>query len=216
LHEFIRNGATGPAYASIIAGGKNACVLHYVNNCEALRAGDVLLMDFGAEYGHYSADLTRCVPVNGRFTPRQRAVYDAVLRVHRYAASILKPGVDLGDPFSGYSGEVSKRIESELFDLGLLTPEQVRNQDPEKPLFRKYYPHGVSHALGLDTHDVGKRYLTVKPGMVFTIEPGIYIEAEGLGIRIENDFLVTENGVVDLMAHIPIEAEEIEARMAAC
>lgn len=213
VHEFLRNGATRAAYDSIIAGGANACVLHYVLNNQPVKDGDLVLMDFGCEYGMYDSDLTRTIPVNGRYSPRQRAVYDAVLRAHRFAAGLLKPGVLLDE----YSRQVGEYMSEELVKLGLLKPEEARSTAPTedaKPYWRYFY-HGTSHFLGLDTHDVGNRYAPIRAGMVFTVEPGLYIQEEGIGIRIENNYLITDSGVVDLMANIPIEAEEIEQLMQA-
>ena len=209
LHEFIRNRATGPAYDSIIASGKNACVLHYVENSAQCQDGELILMDFGAEYGNYSADLTRTIPVNGKFSPRQKAVYEAVLRVMRYATSLLVPGNLIED----YHKDVGEKMTEELLGLGLLTKKEVKEQAENAPAYKKYFMHGTSHFLGLDTHDVGNRYKPMKAGMVFTCEPGIYIPDEGIGVRIENDIWVTDNGPVDLMASIPIEVKEIEALM---
>lgn len=210
LHEFIRNRATGPAYDTIIASGKNACVLHYIQNEAPCQDGELLLMDFGAEYGHYSADLTRTIPVNGRFSPRQRAVYEAVLRVLKAATRMLVPGTLL----DAYNQEVGLMVQEELLALGLLEQDATsRSKKGEKP-WKKYFMHGVSHHLGLDTHDEADRYTPMQAGMVFTCEPGIYIPEEGIGIRLENDILVTDEGPVNLMEHIPIEAEELEALMA--
>lgn len=208
-HEFLRNRATGPAYGSIIASGRNACVLHYVQNNMQCADGDVILMDFGSEYGNYSSDLTRCLPVNGKFTPRQKDVYNAVLRVMKAATEMLKPGTIIEE----YHKEVGKIMEAELLGLKLITKEDIAAQDPAWPAYKKYFMHGTSHYLGLDTHDVGSRYKPMKPGMVFTVEPGIYILEEKLGIRIENNILITENGNEDLMRTIPREVEEIEALM---
>lgn len=208
-HEFIRNRATGHGYSPIIASGKNACVLHYIENNKPCRDGDVLLMDFGAEYANYSADLTRCIPVNGKFSPRQKAVYNAVLRAHRFATSMIKQDTN---PHV-YLKEVQSFIESECVMLGLFTKEDIAKQNPAQPLFRKYFMHGVSHHLGIDVHDLSDRNAHFKKGMVLTNEPGIYILDEGLGIRIENDYWITENGNFDLMKNIPIEAEEIEDLM---
>lgn len=210
-HEFIRNGARGPAYDPIIASGPNSRVLHYVKNDRRCEAGDLVLMDFGAAYANYAADMTRTVPVSGRFTPRQRAVYDAVLRVQRAAIEMLRPGAILDD----YQKAVGRLVEAELIGLGLLDAAAVRDQDPDKPLYKTFFMHGTSHHLGLDVHDLGDRYRPLAPGMVLTCEPGIYIEEEGFGVRLENDILVTEDAPVDLMAEIPIEADEIEALMAA-
>ena len=208
-HEFLRHRATGHAYTPIIAGGSNACVLHYVKNDKRCREGDLVLMDFGAEYANYAADLTRSVPVNGKFTRRQRDVYDAVLRVLRAATKMLVPG----NTILKYHEEVGRLMEQELIGLGLLNAAEVKKQDPKQPLYKRYFMHGTSHFLGLDVHDIGNRYEPMQAGMVFTCEPGIYIPEEGLGIRIENDILLTDKGPVDLMATIPIEAEEIEELM---
>ncbi len=208
-HEFIRNRSRGPAYGSIIASGANACILHYVDNDQECKDGDLVLMDFGAEYANYASDLTRTVPVNGKFTPRQRDVYEAVLHVMKAATQMLVPGNTL-DQYHAFVGTV---MENELIRLGLLTVEDVRNQNPDKPLYKKYFMHGTSHLLGLDVHDVGSKYRPFEEGMVFTCEPGIYIREEGIGIRLENDILVTRNGPVDLMKDIPLEADEIESLM---
>jgi Xaa-Pro aminopeptidase len=208
-HEFLRNRSRGPAYSPIIASGPRACILHYVENNQRCEDGEVILLDVGAEYANYAADLTRCVPVNGRFTARQRQVYDAVLRVMRAATAMLKPG-NLWDECHQ---EVGKVMEGELVGLGLLKASDVANQNPDQPLYKKYFMHGTSHFLGLDVHDVGNKYRRFEPGMVFTCEPGIYIPEEGLGIRLENDILITESGNRDLMAGIPIEADEIETLM---
>lgn len=209
LHEFIRNRSKGFAYQPIIASGANACVLHYIQNDQPCKDGDILLLDVAAEYANYGADLTRSIPVNGRFTKRQRDVYDAVLRVFKTAKGMLVAG----NIWDEYHLEVGKIMESELIGLGLITKDDIAKQDPETPAYKKYFPHGTSHFLGLDIHDVGNKYRRFEPGMVFTCEPGIYIREEGLGIRLENDILITENGNLDLMAHIPIEAEEIEEIM---
>ncbi|GEO06403.1 Xaa-Pro aminopeptidase [Adhaeribacter aerolatus] len=209
VHEFIRNRSRGPAYGSIIASGANACILHYVDNFRECKDGDVVLMDFGAEYANYAADLTRTVPVNGKFTPRQREVYNSVLHVLKTARNMLVPGNTL-DQYHSFVGTV---MENELIKLGLLNESDVKNQDPDKPLYKKYFMHGTSHHLGLDVHDVGNKYRPFEPGMVFTCEPGIYIREEGLGIRLENDILVTHSGPVDLMQNIPLEPEEIERLM---
>ncbi|HEY4652362.1 MAG TPA: aminopeptidase P family protein [Pontibacter sp.] len=208
-HEFIRNRSRGPAYGSIIASGSNACILHYVDNNQECKDGDMLLMDFGAEYANYASDLSRTVPVNGKFTPRQRDVYNAVLTVMKAATAMLVPGNTL-DQYHAFVGTV---MENELIRLGLLNENDVRNQDPEKPLYKKYFMHGTSHFLGLDVHDVGNKYRPFEEGMVFTCEPGIYIWEEGIGVRLENDILVTKNGPVDLMKDIPLEADDIERLM---
>ena len=209
-HEFIRNGSRGHAYTPIIASGPNACVLHYITNDDTCKDGDVILMDFGCEYGGYASDLTRSIPVNGKFTPRQRDVYNAVLNVQKEATKLLLPGVFLAD----YHKQVGTIMEKELIGLGLLDKAAVAKQDPEKPLYKKYFMHGTSHFLGLDVHDVGLWHEPIVEGMVFTVEPGIYIPEENLGIRIENNIVVTKNGQVDLFKDIPREVEEIEALMA--
>ncbi len=208
-YEYMRRGASGHAYNPIVASGENACILHYNDNCRPLKDGDVLLLDVGAEYGNYAADLSRSIPVNGRFTPRQRQVYDAVLRVKKFAESMLVVGNNLTD----YSNEVGKFMESELIGLGLLDKIAVANQNPDRPLYKRYFPHGTSHHLGLDVHDLCERYVTFEAGMVFTCEPGIYIPEEGLGIRIEDDLVITNDQPFNLMREIPIEAEEIEELM---
>ena len=209
IHEFIRNRATGHAYEPIIASGASACVLHYNDNNKECKKGDIMLMDFGAEYGNYAADLSRSIPVSGRFTKRQRDVYDAVLRVMRGATKMLKPGTT----FVKYNEAVGKMMEKELVDLGLLKMAEVKKQNPKQPLYKKYFMHGTSHFLGLDVHDVGDFFAPMKAGNVFTCEPGIYIPEENLGIRLENDILITAKGPQDLMAKIPVDAEEIEDLM---
>lgn len=208
-HEFLRNGSRGHAYTPIIASGYNACVLHYITNDQVCNDGDVILMDFGCEYGGYASDLTRCIPVNGRFTKRQKDVYNAVLRVKNAATQLLRPGTLLAD----YHKEVGKIMESELIGLGLLDKHDVAKQDPEKPLYKKYFMHGTSHFLGLDVHDVGLWNEMIQPDMVFTVEPGIYIREEKLGIRLENDVLTTRDKPIDLFAEIPVEAEAVEEMM---
>lgn len=208
-HEFLRQRSTGNAYSPIIASGKNAIVLHYVDNNQVCRDGEVILLDFGAEYANYNADMTRSIPVNGRFTKRQRQVYDAVLRVMRAATHMLVAGTVWND----YHDEVGKLMTAELIGLGLLDKNDVEKQDPKAPLYKKYFMHGTSHHLGLDVHDFASRYKPFEPGNILTCEPGIYIPEEGLGIRIENDILITEHGNIDLMADIPIEADEIEELM---
>jgi Xaa-Pro aminopeptidase len=211
IHEFIRNGANGHAYDPIIASGGNACILHYNDNNHPLEDGDVMLLDFGCEYGNYASDLTRSIPVNGRFTQRQKDVYNAVLRVMKFATGMLRPGTTL----EAYSKEVGKMMTSELVGLKLLDPDMVAKESPNAdwPMYKMYFPHGTSHHLGLDVHDLMERYATFQPGMVFTCEPGIYIPQENLGIRLENDILVTDGNPIDLMASIPLEADEIEDLM---
>lgn len=209
-HEFIRQRARGFAYTPIIASGSSACVLHYITNHQPCKDGELLLLDVAANYANYNADLTRTIPVNGRFTARQRQVYDAVLRVFRACCEMLRPGVILRE----YQEEVGRIMTSELIGLGLLDRDAVEKQDPHRPLYKKYFPHGTSHHLGIDVHDVGATWEPIRAGMVFTVEPGIYIREEGLGVRLENNLLVGDEANVDLMAHIPIEADEIEACMA--
>jgi len=208
-HEFICNKATGHAYPPIIASGKNACVLHYVENNKACKNGDLLLMDFGAEYANYAADCTRTIPVNGKFTPRQRECYEAVLRVMKKAISWLTPGTTI----NRVNERVEKLLQEEHIKLGLYSQEDADNQDSKKPLLKKYYPHGTCHFIGLDVHDVGERITVLEEGMVLTCEPGIYIPEENIGIRIENDIVVNLKPI-DLMEHIPKEVEEIENLMA--
>ncbi len=210
IHEFIRNRSRGFAYTPIIASGESACVLHYIDNNKPCKDGDVILMDFGAEYANYASDMTRCIPVNGKFTARQKEVYNAVLRVMKAATKMLVPGNFLHE----YHQEVGKLMEKELLCLGLISQEDIDNQKPEWPAYKKYFMHGTSHYLGLDVHDVGSWTTPIEAGMVFTCEPGIYIPEENLGIRLENDVLVTNSGPNDLMGSIPLEADEIEALMA--
>ena len=208
-HEFLSNRSRGPAYAPIVASGANACILHYVKNNRQCKDGDLVLMDFGAEYANYASDLTRTIPVNGKFTPRQKEIYNAVLRVQKAAVQMLTPG----NTFEAYNKNVGLIMEKELIGLGLLDAKAIKNQPPDEPLYKQYFMHGASHHLGLDVHDFGSKYQKFEEGMVFTCEPGIYIKAEGIGIRLENDILVTKNGPVDLMENIPIEADEIENLM---
>ncbi|HVZ55860.1 MAG TPA: aminopeptidase P N-terminal domain-containing protein [Chitinophagaceae bacterium] len=208
-HDFLSQRATGPAYSSIIASGDRARTLHYIFNNEECRDEELVLMDFGAEYGGYCADLTRTVPVNGRFTKRQRQVYDACLHLHNYAKSLLKPGITL----TAYTDKVGEEATRQFIKIGLLTREAVRNEDPENRAYRKYLYHGISHHLGVDVHDLGTRTEPLRPGMVLTVEPGIYIEEEQLGVRIENNVWITRTGNQDLMKDIPIRADEIERLM---
>ncbi len=210
LHEFIRNRSKGFAYTPIIASGNNANVLHYIENNQACKEGDLILMDVGAEYANYSSDMTRTIPVNGRFTERQRAVYDAVLRVKNEATAMLRPGT----LWEEYHKEVGRFMTSELLGLGLLDKADVQNQDPDWPAYKKYFMHGTSHHMGLDTHDYGALKTPMVANMVFTVEPGIYIPSENMGIRLEDDVVVQESGEpLNLMKNIPIEAEEIEELM---
>ena len=209
IHEYIRHRATGHAYDPIIASGENACVLHYIANDQQCKKGDLLLLDCGAEYANYNADLTRTIPVDGRYTKRQKEVYNAVLRVMKEARSMMKEGMILFD----FNKEVGKIMEAELIKLKLLDKNAIKKQDPANPLFKKYFPHGTGHFLGIDVHDIGDRYAKLKAGAILTCEPGIYIREEKIGIRIENNILVTKGKPTDLMASIPIEAEEIEELM---
>ena len=208
-HSFITQRATGMAYSSIIAGGERAMTLHYVENNQECKEGELLLMDFGAEYGNYCADLTRTVPVSGKFSRRQKTVYNACLHLHHYAASILKPGISI----INYTEKVGDEATVVFQKIGLLRKSDIKNEDPANRAYRKYLYHGISHHLGIDVHDLGTRTEPVKAGMVFTIEPGIYIEEEKMGIRIENNFWITKNGNKDLMKNIPITVEDIEALM---
>ena len=207
-HEFIRNTAVH-AYNPIIASGSDSCILHYNDNNKECKSGDVLLMDFGSGYANYCSDLTRTIPVNGKFTKRQKEVYNAVLRVFRAAASMMSTSIKLDE----LNMEVGKIMEGELIGLKLLNKQEVAKQNKNQPLFKKYFPHGTSHFLGINVHDVGNRFEKIAAGTVLTCEPGIYIREEGFGIRIENDILVTKKGTVDLMKNIPIEADEIESIM---
>lgn len=207
IHEFTRLRGSGFAFDPIIASGSSACVLHYIENNKIVKDGDLVLLDFGAEYGNYNGDLTRCLPASGRFSPRQKQVYNAVLHVQKEAKKLLKPGVRMPD----YHEQVCEIMTEQLVGLGLLSTEQVKS---DKNAFRKYYMHGTSHHLGLDVHDVMHRWGTFSVGNVLTVEPGIYIQEEGIGVRIENDVLLTENGVIDFMEGLPIETDEIEALMA--
>ncbi|MDP4774257.1 MAG: aminopeptidase P family protein [Schleiferiaceae bacterium] len=210
LHEFVRLRSHGFAYTPIIGSGANACVLHYITNDAQVHDGDVVLFDVGAVYGNYACDVTRCFPANGRFTPRQRQVYEAVLRVEKAAINLLKPGVRLPD----YHVQVGELMTEELIGLGLITREDVAHQDPSWPAYKKYFMHGTSHYLGLDVHDYGLwDGSEIKEGMVFTVEPGIYIPEEGLGIRIEDDIVVTKGEPINLTKAIAKEVEDIERMM---
>ncbi|MEO5592750.1 MAG: aminopeptidase P family protein [Chitinophagaceae bacterium] len=209
FHSFLSQRATGPAYSSIIASGDRARTLHYVSNNQECKDGELILMDFGAEYGGYNADLTRTVPVNGKFTRRQKTVYNACLDLHNYAKSLLKPGITILD----YHDKVGEHATQLFLKIGLLKKTDVKNEDPENRAYRKYLYHGISHHLGIDVHDLGTKTEPIKAGMVLTVEPGIYIEQENMGVRIENNVWITRNGNKDLMASIPITAEEIETLM---
>jgi Xaa-Pro aminopeptidase len=209
FHSFLSQRATGPAYGSIIASGDRARTLHYVTNNQECRDGELLLMDFGAEYGGYCADLTRTIPVNGKFTRRQKTVYNACLHLHDYAKSLLRPGISIID----YTDKVGEEATQVFLKIGLLKKTDIKNEDPENRAYRKYLYHGISHHLGIDVHDLGTRTEPIRAGMVFTVEPGIYIEEEQMGIRIENNLWITRNGNKDLMKNIPITVEDIEGLM---
>jgi Xaa-Pro aminopeptidase len=209
IGEFTCHRSKGFAYDPIVASGANACVLHYLANNQPCQAEDTILLDVGAEYANYKADLTRVVPVSGRFTRRQRAVYEAVLRIMRQAQQLLVSGNNL----ITYHQQVGEVVAQELVDLGLLDRTDIKNQNDKHPAYKKYFMHGASHHIGLDTHDVGDVHRKFEPGMVLTIEPGIYIRDEGLGVRLENDFVIRREGLEDLMISIPIEVEEIEELM---
>lgn len=209
FHSFLSQRSYGPAYGSIIASGDRARTLHYVENNNECKDGEMLLMDFGAEYGGYAADLSRTIPVNGKFTRRQKTVYNACLHLHHYAASILKPGISIVD----YTEKIGDEATVVFQKIGLLKKSDIKNENPADRAYRKYLYHGISHHLGLDVHDIGTRTAPIKAGMVFTIEPGIYIEEEQMGVRIENNFWITKNGNKDLMKNIPITVEDIESYM---
>ena len=209
IHEFIKSGSKGHAYQPIIASGSDSCVLHYIDNSKECKHGDILLLDFGAEYANYNSDLSRTIPIDGTFSERQKAVYNATLEVQKKAINILKEGIS----FPEYNKEVGLFMEEQLIQLHLLDKTDIKNQDPKNPLYRKYFMHGTSHSLGLDVHDVDDRSIPFKEGMVFTCEPGIYIREEGIGVRIENNILITSTGNFDLMKNIPREVEEIEDLM---
>lgn len=209
MHQFLKQRATGEAYGSIIASGDNARILHYINNNQECKDGDLILMDFGASYGGYNADLTRTIPVNGKYTKRQKEVYNACLHLHDYAKSILKPGISVVD----YTDKVGEEATKQFLKIGLLKKEDVKNEDKENKAYRKYLYHGISHHLGVDVHDLGTRTSPLQAGMFLTVEPGIYIEEEKMGVRIENNVWLTKNGNIDLMKNIPIKVEEIEKLM---
>ena len=209
VHSFISQRADGEAYGSIIASGDRARTLHYVSNNQECKDGELILMDFGALYGGYAADLTRTIPVNGTFTPRQREVYNACLHLHNYAKSLLKPGISIID----YTEKVGDEATMQFMKIGLLKDEDFKNEDQDNRAYRKYLYHGISHHLGIDVHDLGTRTEPIQEGMLLTVEPGIYIEEEGIGIRIENNVWITKDGNVDLFEGIPITVEEIEAFM---
>ncbi|HSZ87618.1 MAG TPA: Xaa-Pro aminopeptidase [Puia sp.] len=206
FHSFLSQRATGAAYNSIIASGDRARTLHYISNSEECKDGELILMDFGAEYGGYCADMTRTVPVNGKFGRRQKTVYNACLYLHNYAKSLLKPGITIAD----YHKKVGEEANQVFLKIGLLRKSDIKNQTQENPAYLKYMYHGISHHLGIDVHDLGTKTEPIKPGMVLTVEPGIYIEEEQMGVRIENNVWITRNGNKDLMAKIPITTDEIE------
>jgi Xaa-Pro aminopeptidase len=203
------NAANGNAYAPIIASGKNACILHYIENDKECKDDDLLLMDFGAEYANYAADLTRTIPVNGKFSKRQRQCYEAVLRVQKQAMQFLV----VGNTIEKVNAAVNDLMKNEIIELGLLSKEDAKDSKKAKEVLFNYFMHGTSHSLGLDVHDIGSKTEPFKPGMIFTCEPGLYIQDEKIGIRLENDILVTEGGPKDLMSNIPIDPDEIEALM---
>ena len=209
VHQFLKQRATGQAYGSIIASGDNARILHYVNNNQECKNGELILMDFGASYGGYNADLTRTIPVNGKFTARQKEVYNACLHLHNYAKSILKVGINVVD----YTDKVGEEATKQFVKIGLITKADVKNEDKNNRAYRKYLYHGISHHLGIDVHDLGTRTEPIQTGMLFTVEPGIYIEEEKMGIRIENNLWITKTGHIDLMKNIPITVDEIESLM---
>ena len=209
-YEMIRNGATTHSFAPIVASGPDTCILHYIKNDKQMQDGDLLLMDFGAEYANYAGDCSRTVPVNGVFTPRQRQVYEAVLSIYKETIPRFRPGMTIHK----INDFVFKRMNEELIKLGLYTREDLANQDPAAPLFKKYYMHNTSHFIGLDVHDVGQRDWVFQPGNVLSCEPGIYIAEEGIGVRIETDVVVADQPI-DLMAGTPVEVDEIEALMKA-
>ncbi len=211
IHEYLSNRANGHSFEPIVGSGPNACVLHYIENKMQVKDGHLILVDCGVDYANYASDMTRCLPANGKFSNRQKDVYNAVLRVMRAATQLLVPGTMLME----YHQVVGGIMEKELVDLGLITMDDIKNQDPSWPAYKRYFMHGTSHFLGVDVHDSGMRYEPMKAGHLFTCEPGIYIKEEGIGIRIENNILITDNGPLDLMdeVNMPIEVEEIESIM---
>lgn len=209
IHEFMMNRSAGPAYTSIIAGGDRARTLHYIANNQECRDGELVLMDFGAEYGGYCADLTRTVPVSGKFTKRQKEVYNACLHLHDYAKSLLKPGITIVK----YHDMVGDEATKQFLKIGLISKSDVKNESPENRAYRKYLYHGISHHLGIDVHDLGTKTEPLQEGMVLTVEPGIYIEEEQMGVRIENNIWITKTGNKDMFKNIPVKAEEIERLM---
>jgi Xaa-Pro aminopeptidase len=208
IYEMIRNSATGYSFAPIVASGADTCILHYIKNDKKMQDGELLLMDFGAEYANYAADITRIVPVNGKFSPRQKQVYQSVLDIYKETIPLFKPGMTI-HKINDY---VFKRMDEEMIKLGLFSEEDVKNQSKEKPLFKKYFMHNTSHFIGLDVHDVGQREIVFQAGMVLSCEPGIYIAEEGIGVRLETDVVVGEKPI-NLFADVPVEIEEIESLM---
>ena len=208
-YNLVKSGATRHAFKPIVASGKNACALHYNTNDDICKDGEMILLDFGVCYANYNSDTTRCIPVNGKFSARQREVYSSVLHCLKEGSKMLKPGIQHSD----YEQQMAKLVEEQLIHLGLLSQEEIENQGPKKPLYKKYFMHGTAHHIGLDVHDVGLYSRTIEAGMVFTCEPGIYIPEEGIGCRLENDYLITENGNINLTEKMPIEIDEIEALM---
>lgn len=211
IHEFISNRGNGFSFEPIVASGANACVLHYIENKAQVQKGDLILVDCGVDYANYASDMTRCVPASGKFSKRQKDVYNAVLRVMKQARELLKPGTLLME----YHEQVGKMMEKELVDLKLISLSDIKKQDPKWPAYKKYFMHGTSHFLGIDVHDSGMRYEPMQAGNLFTCEPGIYIQVEGIGVRIENNILIQKKGYLDLMDEVkmPIEVEEIEEWM---
>ena len=209
IHEFIKQGGTGHAYTPIIASGHNANILHYNDNNQECKNGDVILFDFGAEYANYNADMSRSIPVNGKFTPRQKEVYNAVLHVMKEATKLIVANT----VWNTYHEQVGEIMSEQLINLGLISTTEVKNQNPNYPAYKKYFMHGTSHHLGIDVHDFAGRYTPFAEGNILTVEPGIYIPEEGLGIRLENNILITVTGNIDLMAEIPVEVDEIESIM---
>jgi Xaa-Pro aminopeptidase len=209
VYAFMRNRSRGPVFETIVASGIDSCTLHYVKNDKQCNDGDLVLIDFGAEYANYASDVTRTLPVNGKFSKRQKEVYNAVLKIQKAAIQMLKPGNTL----EKYQKDVARLMQAELIRLGVLKKAEVKKQSEDSPLYKKFFPHGTSHHLGLDVHDYGDRYRKFESGMVFTCEPGIYVRDEAIGVRIENDILITKDGPVDLTETIPREVEEIEALM---
>ncbi len=208
-HYFISHGANGHAYEPIIAAGKNACYLHYIKNNDTLKEGEILFMDFGAEYANYASDCSRAIPISSEFTKRQETVYNSVLRVFERTKEHIKTGVTISE----YHAHACKYMEEELLELGLISTSDIKNQNPKNPAYFKYFMHGVSHFLGIDTHDVGEKYTPLEPGMIVTCEPGIYIPEENLGIRLENDILVTQTGNEDLLSDLPLSADAVSQRL---